>query len=92
MPKIQSFVTTEDVISAGRVLAWARNYLAREEEKVRRPYPPQTVCPYVEASIKANSLYMVFHNELNGEDAASIADVILGYVNPFKEAPPFCAA
>lgn len=89
MRKIHSFVTTEDVVSARRVFAWAKNYLTREEEKVRRPYPPQTVCPYLEASIKANSLYMVFHNELNGQDAAAIADVILGYVNPFKEAPPF---
>jgi heptaprenyl diphosphate synthase len=89
MLKTHSFVSAEDVRSAKRVLAWARNYLTREHESVRRPYPPQTVCPYVEASIKANSLYLVFHNELNGRDLGAIADVILGYVRPFKEAPPF---
>lgn len=89
MARTHSFVSAEDVRCARRILVWARNYLGQEQESVRRPYPPQTVCPYVEASLKANSFYMVFHTELNGEDAAAIADVILGYVNPFKEAPPF---
>jgi len=36
----------------------------REHETVNRPYPPQTICPFVEASIKANCFYMVFHNEI----------------------------
>lgn len=89
MLRTHTFVSPGDVRCANRVLVWARNYLTREQESVRRPYPPQTVCPYVDASIKANSLYMVLHNELNGQDSAAIAEVILGYVNPFKEAPPF---
>jgi heptaprenyl diphosphate synthase len=89
MLNTHTFVSPGDVKSAKRVLVWARNYLMREQGGVKRPYPPQTVCPFVETSIKANSLYMVFHNELNGQDPAAIADVILKYVNPFKEAPPF---
>ena len=60
----------------------------KEHEEIRRPYPPQTVCPFVRASMKANCLYMVFHNEFDGQDALAIADQILEYVKPFKQAPP----
>jgi len=31
---------------------------------------------------------MVFHNEFDGQDALAIADQILEYVKPFKQAPP----
>jgi hypothetical protein len=83
-----TFISPEDVKSARRVLVWARNYLMKEHEEIHRPYFPQRVCPFVGASIKANCLYMVFHNELNGRDAVAIADQILKYARPFKEAPP----
>jgi hypothetical protein len=85
---IHTFMSPEDVRSARRVLVWARNYLTKEHKDIHRPYPPQTVCPFVRASIEANCLYMVFHNEFNGQDAVVIADQILEYAKPFKEAPP----
>jgi len=61
----------------------------REHESVNRPYPPQTVCPFVEAAIRANCLFMVFHNDFDGRCPTAIADQILKYVGPFKQAPPF---
>jgi hypothetical protein len=86
--KTHSLVSPSDVKSARLVLLWARNHLIREHESVNRPYPPQTICPFVETSIKADCFYMVFHNEINGSDVTAIAELILRYVNPFKEAPP----
>ena len=87
-----TFVSPGDVKTARRVLAWARSYLTRQNERINRPYPPKTVCPFVEASIKTNYFYMVFHNEVNGRDLAAIADLILGYTSPFKEAHPLTHA
>jgi hypothetical protein len=84
-----SFVSPEDVKSARRLQVWARKYLAREHESVNRPHPPQTVCPFVEASTRANCLYMVFHHDFDGRCPTAIADQILEYVGPFKQAPPF---
>jgi len=83
-----TFVSPEDVKSARRVLVWAENYLMQEHDEIHRPYFPQTVCPFVGASIKANSLYVVFHNEFDGRDAVAIANQILEYAKPFKETPP----
>jgi heptaprenyl diphosphate synthase len=88
MTKTHTFASPDDVKSARRVLVWARNYLMRDHELVNRPYPPQTICPFVEASMKANCFYMAFHNEVNGSDVTAIAELILSYVNPFNEAPP----
>ena len=88
MMHTHTFVSPGDVKTARRVLAWARSHLTREHECVNRPYPPKTVCPFVEASIKMDYFYMVLHNEVNGRDLAAIADLILGYINPFKEANP----
>jgi hypothetical protein len=84
-----SFVSPEDMKCARRLLVWARKYLMREHESVNRPYPPQTVCPFVEASLRANCLYMVFHHDFDGRYPAAIADQILEYIGPFKQAPPF---
>ena len=85
---IHTFVSPDDVTNGGKVLAWAKNYLTKEHASLNRPYHTKTVCPYVEASLKANSFYMVFHDEFNGRDARAIADQILNYALPFKEAPP----
>jgi heptaprenyl diphosphate synthase len=83
-----SFISPEDMKSARRLLVWARKYLTREHESINRPYHPQTLCPFVEASIRANRFYMVFHHDYDGRCAAAIADQILEYVGPFKQASP----
>jgi heptaprenyl diphosphate synthase len=85
---IHTFISPKDVKSARHVLVWARNYLMKEHEEIHRPYFPQKVCPFVKTSINANCLYMVFHNEFNGRDAVAIANQVLEYAKPFKEAPP----
>jgi hypothetical protein len=83
-----SFISPEDVKSARRLLVWAKKYLMREHESVNRPYAPQTVCPFVEASVRANCLYMAFHHDLDGRCPAAIADQVLEYIGPFKQAHP----
>jgi hypothetical protein len=88
MMATHSFMSPEDVHSARRLLVWARKYLMREHESINRPYPPQTVCPFVEASVRANCLYMAFHHDFDGRCAAAIADQILKYIGPFKQAHP----
>lgn len=91
MMTVHSFVSSEDVTSAGHLLVWAKDYLIKEHERVNRPYPPQTVCPFVEASMRANSLYLVFHHDFDGRCPVAIADQILEYIEPFKQAPPHAA-
>jgi heptaprenyl diphosphate synthase len=81
-------MSPEDLKSARRVLIWAGNYLMQEHDEIHRPYFRQTVCPFVGASMKANSFYLVFHNEFDGRDAIAIANQILEYVKPFKETAP----
>src|SRR5690242_12011755 len=83
-----TFISPEDANSAKRLLRWVENYLTQEHDNVHRPYLSQTICPFAAASVKRNSLYMVFHNEFDGRDAAAIANQILHYVDPFKEAEP----
>jgi hypothetical protein len=85
---IHTFVSPENVNTGRRVLVWAKSYLTREDARLSRPYPPQTVCPYVEASLKSNCFYMVFHNEFDGRNCAAIADQIMDYALPFKAAHP----
>jgi hypothetical protein len=85
----RSFVTPDDLALAQQVLTWAKEYLMKENDEVHRPYPPQTVCPFVESSINSNCFYMVFHNEFNGQDVSAIIEQILEYIHPFKMAPPF---
>src|SRR5258708_21642108 len=89
MMATHSFISPEDMKSARRLLVWARKYLMREHESVNRPYPPQTVCPFVEASMRANCLHMVFHHAFHGRCPAALSDQILEYIGPFKHAPPF---
>jgi heptaprenyl diphosphate synthase len=84
-----SFVSPENMKSARRLLIWARNYLMQEHESINRPYAPQAVCPFVEASVRANCLHIVFHDEFDGRCPIAIADQILEYVEPFKQEPPF---
>jgi hypothetical protein len=84
----RSFVAPNEVALAQQVLMWAKEYLMKENDEVRRPYSPQTVCPFVESSINSNCFYMVFHNEFNGEDTSAIVDQILEYIQPFKMAAP----
>jgi hypothetical protein len=85
---IRSFVTPDEVALAQQVLMWARDYLMKENDSLHRPYPPQTVCPFVESSVNSNCFYMVFHNEFNGRDASAIIEQVLEYMQPFKMAPP----
>lgn len=85
---IHTFISPEDANSAKRLLLWVENYLTQEHDDIHRPYSSQTICPFVAASIKRDSLYMVFHNEFDGRDAAAIANQISHYVDPFKEAAP----
>jgi hypothetical protein len=88
MMAAHSFMSPEDVKSARRLLVWAKKYLMREHKSVNRPYAPQTVCPFVEAAVRTNCFYMVFHRDFDGRCPAAIADQILGYVAPFKQAHP----
>jgi hypothetical protein len=85
---VNTFVTPDHVNTGMRVLDWATNYLTREDTRLNRPHPPQTVCPYVEASLKSNCFYMVFHDEFDGRNCAAIADRIIDYALPFKAAQP----
>ena len=85
---LRSFMAPNEVGLAQKVVLWAKEYLMKESDQVHRPYSPQTVCPFVEASINSNCFYLVFHNEFTGEDTSAIVDQILEYMRPFKMAPP----
>jgi heptaprenyl diphosphate synthase len=85
---IHTFISADDVTTGAKVLAWAKNYLAKEHSKLNRPHHAKAVCPYVEASLKSNRFYIVFHDKFDGRDCAAIADQIMDYALPFKEAYP----
>ena len=86
---VNPFVAPEHVGIGSELLEWAENYLMKEHEQIKRPHGNQVVCPFVEASVKANSFYMVFHPEVNGTDPTVIADLIESYTTPFKRAAPY---
>jgi hypothetical protein len=84
-----AFLSPEHVRIAQELTDWAREFLMAENEKIKRPYGGQTVCPFVEASVEKNAFYMVFHNEINGEDAEPIVDLLLEYISPFQIHAPY---
>jgi hypothetical protein len=88
---IHTLLAPQDIELGRTVLHWAENYLMKDHAEIKRPYGSQVVCPFVEPSVKANSFYMAFHKEINGQDVRSMADVILSYIEPFKNAPPYDA-
>jgi hypothetical protein len=79
----RAFISREEIAIGCKLLAWAENYLMGNEEKIMRPYGPRTVCPFAEASVRKNALYMVFHSELTGEDIEPILSLLVDYINPF---------
>jgi hypothetical protein len=79
----RAFISREEIDIGCKLLGWAENYLMGNEEKIMRPYGPRTVCPFAEASVRKNALYMVFHSELAGEDIEPILSLLVDYINPF---------
>jgi hypothetical protein len=54
-----------------------------EEARIKRPYRPRTACPFVEASVRNNALFMGVHSEITGEEVEPIVKVLLDYIKPF---------
>ena len=74
---------------ANEVMDWAKTYLATDHPEMKRPGGSKVICPFVKPSIDNDSFYMAFHEEINGESEEHIEAVLLGYIQPFKQMPPF---
>jgi hypothetical protein len=85
----KAFISPEQIVIGQSLLKWAREFLMAEDARVKRPYGGDTVCPFVKASIDSNAFYMVFHNEINGEDPEAIVDLLLEYISPFQIHGPY---
>jgi hypothetical protein len=79
----RAFVSKEEIEIGFTLLSWAEAYLMGNEDKIMRPYGSRTVCPFAEASVRKNALFMAFHSELTGEDIEPIRNLLLGYIDPF---------
>ena len=91
MPR--SPISPEEIAVGAQLLTWAQTYLMAEGERIKRPYGPQTVCPFVETSLRNNALSMVFHSDITGEEVDPIAALVNSYINPFtNERDPAPAA
>lgn len=60
-----------------------------ENPNIQRSIGSQEVCPFVSSSIENDSFYMTFHPEVNGQRDEPIGHIMYGYINEFKETPPF---
>jgi hypothetical protein len=78
-----TLISPEEIEIGAQLLKWADTYLMSEEEKIRRPYRPQTVCPFVEASVRNNALFMAFHSEIAGDEVEPIVRLLADYIKPF---------
>ena len=79
----RTLISPEDIEIGAQLLKRAKTYLMGEEERIKRPYRPRTVCPFVEASVRNNALFMGVHSEITGEEVEPIVKVLLDYINPF---------
>jgi heptaprenyl diphosphate synthase len=82
------FLSPTDLRIANELLAWAEQYLTRENPNINRPRGSQTVCPFVRGSIKSNHFYMVFHPEIDGASERHIEHIMIAYMDDFLAAPP----
>jgi hypothetical protein len=79
----RTLISPEELEIGAQLLKWANTYLMGEEERIKRPYRPRTVCPFVEYYLRNNSLFMTFHSEITGEEVEPIVKLLLDYINPF---------
>jgi heptaprenyl diphosphate synthase len=79
----RTLISSLEVEVGAQLLTWARTYLMAEEEKIGRPYRPQTVCPFVEAVLRKNALHMVFHSEITRDEVEPIVEVVTSYIDHF---------
>jgi heptaprenyl diphosphate synthase len=49
----------------------------------------EAICPFAQAVLDENALYMEFHREVNGKSADLIESIVLGCREPFKKTTPF---
>lgn len=84
-----AFVSPRYLKIANDISDWARDYLMAENPNIKRPIGSQEVCPFVGPSIDNDSFYMTFHPEVNGQRDEPIQHIMYGYIDEFKETPPF---
>lgn len=54
---------------------------------VKRPEDKQTVCPFVEPSIKNDRFFMTFHEEINGKSLETAERLVIDYIKIFQNIP-----
>lgn len=87
MPHV-SLLSPSNLTIANEVLQWAREFLIPDNPEINRPVGSQAVCPFIKPSIESDAFYMVFHPEVNGEDADHVEQVVRGYRDAFLSMPP----
>ena len=79
----RALISPDEIEIGAQLLMWVKTHLMAKEEKVKRPFQQQTVCPFVEASLRKNSLYMVFHSEVIDGEVQHLANLVTSYIDPF---------
>ena len=71
-----ALITPEAIKVGAELLTWAERHLMRPHPRLHRPYTPPLVCPFIEASIKQNTLLFAFHNEVTGDAVLPIITIL----------------
>ena len=84
-----SVLTPEMIRISNEILDWAVNYLAADNENIKRPRGSQSICPFVKPSIDNNTFLFAFHPEVNGTSENHLEELMLSYIETFKKTGPF---
>jgi hypothetical protein len=78
------FITPVQIGHASRVLQWLDEYISRPHHQLGRE---GAICPFVAPAIDRNTLSMVFHYEVTGEEDL-IRAILNCYIPVFMDYPP----
>jgi heptaprenyl diphosphate synthase len=78
-----ALISSKELEIGAALLAWTKTYLMGEQTKINRPCGSQAVCPFVEASLRTNALYMAFHSEIMGREIEPIIELVRSYSSAF---------
>lgn len=84
-----SVLSPEMLKISNEILEWAENYLAQDNEHIKRPKGSQAICPFVKPAIDNNTFYFAFHPEVNGLGEMHLEQIMLDYIEVFKKTGPF---
>jgi hypothetical protein len=76
-------IAARDIAIGAELLAWAERYLLHPDPRINRPYASQTVCPFLQAALKKNAIFMAFHPEITTDSPRAVLEVVAEHMAHF---------